>query len=313
MLPDDLHRELARKTAKSIVDHGSIPMATLKESIKLQDKVDELLAKEVEFPEQEPFPEIPEFPSEIAVTNLPEVQKVEVLNFPETQAPVVNISPQVVNVEAPIVNVNQEEVVDELVKIAALLSKDEVKEEASGQTQITDPKGGVVDFKDLFKKLGEQIGSIRSGGSSLSKNLLNQLGAVINPATVEGQADIIANQTNGLQKMQIVDAGGEAVTVTGGKLEVNSAEGGATEVKQDNIESTLNEILSSIKAIAHAKGVAADLRVTLLGGTTAVTGTLTAVTTVTGITNIGGLPATQLIPSNQNMAAILSNINNVTV
>lgn len=58
--PDDSIRELARKTAKSIVDHGSIPMATLKESIKLQDKVDELLAKEVEFPEQEPFPEIPE-------------------------------------------------------------------------------------------------------------------------------------------------------------------------------------------------------------------------------------------------------------
>lgn len=68
--PDDSIRELARKTAKSIVDHGSIPMATLKESIKLQDKVDELLAKEIEFPEQEPFPEIPEFPSEIAVTNL---------------------------------------------------------------------------------------------------------------------------------------------------------------------------------------------------------------------------------------------------
>lgn len=59
--PEDLIRvELAKKTAKSIVDHGSIPMATLKESIKLQDKVDELLSKEIEFPEVEPFPEIPE-------------------------------------------------------------------------------------------------------------------------------------------------------------------------------------------------------------------------------------------------------------
>lgn len=57
--PDSL-RELARKTAKSIVDHGSVPMATLKESIMLKDKVDELLAKEIEFPEVEPFPEIPE-------------------------------------------------------------------------------------------------------------------------------------------------------------------------------------------------------------------------------------------------------------
>lgn len=57
--PESL-RELAKKTAKSIVDHGSIPMATLKESIILQEKVDELLAKEIQFPEVEPFPEIPE-------------------------------------------------------------------------------------------------------------------------------------------------------------------------------------------------------------------------------------------------------------
>lgn len=60
MTPDSPIVALARKTAKSIVDHGSIPMATLKESIKLHDKVDELLAKEIEFPEPQPFPEIPE-------------------------------------------------------------------------------------------------------------------------------------------------------------------------------------------------------------------------------------------------------------
>ncbi len=291
MLPDDLHRELAKKTAKSIVDHGSIPLATLKESILLKDKVDELLAKEIEFPEQEPFPEIPEFPSEIAVTNLPQVQKVEVLNFPENQAPVVNISPQVVNVEAPVVNVNQEEVVDELVKIATLLSREEERQEVSGQTRIADQEGSIIDFKDLFKKLGEQIGSIRSGGSSVSKYLLNQLGVVVNPATQEGQDSIVTAIEN---------------------ITIPAAEGGATELMQDNIESTLNEILSSIRAIAHAKGVAADLRVTLLGGTTAVTGTLTAVTTLANQTNIGGIPAVQLVPSNQNIVSVLSNINNVT-
>lgn len=291
MLPDGLHRELAKKTAKSIVDHGSIPMATLKESILLKDKVDELLAKEIEFPEQEPFPEIPEFPSEISITNLPDVQKVEVLNFPENKAPVVNISPQVVNVEAPVVNVNQEEVVDELVKIATLLSREEERQEVSGQTRIADQEGSIIDFKDLFKKLGEQIGSIRSGGSSVSKYLLNQLGVVVNPATQEGQDSIVTAIEN---------------------ITIPAAKGGATELMQDNIESTLNEILSSIRAIAHAKGVAADLRVTLLGGTTAVTGTLTAVTTLANQTNIGGIPAVQLVPSNQNIVSVLSNINNVT-
>lgn len=60
MTPDSLIVDLAKKTAKSIVDHGSIPMATLKESIKLHDKVDELLKKEVVFPEPQPFPEIKE-------------------------------------------------------------------------------------------------------------------------------------------------------------------------------------------------------------------------------------------------------------
>lgn len=56
--PDDSIRELARKTARSIVDHGSVPMATLKESIILQEKVDTLLNKpDVVIPE---YPEIPE-------------------------------------------------------------------------------------------------------------------------------------------------------------------------------------------------------------------------------------------------------------
>jgi len=80
MLPEDSIRELAKKTAKSIVDHGSIPMATLKESIILKEKVDELLAKEIEFPEPEPFPRFPDYPTEITVTNIPEVQKVEIIN-----------------------------------------------------------------------------------------------------------------------------------------------------------------------------------------------------------------------------------------
>lgn len=73
MQPDNSIRELAKKTAKSIVDHGSIPMATLKESIILQEKVDELLAKEIEFPEQEPFPEIPEVDLTPVIDKLDEI------------------------------------------------------------------------------------------------------------------------------------------------------------------------------------------------------------------------------------------------
>lgn len=71
--PDGHIRELAKKTAKSIVDHGSIPMATLKESIILQEKVDELLAKEIEFPEVEPYPEIPEVDLTPVIDKLEEI------------------------------------------------------------------------------------------------------------------------------------------------------------------------------------------------------------------------------------------------
>lgn len=83
----------------------------------------------------------------------------------------------------------------------------------------------------------------------------------------------------------------------------------STDTNQIEQEETLNEILSAIRAIAGAKGIAADLRVTLLGGTTAVT----TVTTLTGITNIGAQPATTFLPNQQNQTAILSNINNVSV
>lgn len=100
----------------------------------------------------------------------------------------------------------------------------------------------------------------------------------------------------------------------------SSNTGGATSEIQQQQTDILNTIASAVGAVAHAAGTAADIRVTLLGGTTAVTGTLTAVTTVTTVTtvasltnmvNIGSQPATTVIPSLNNTTAILSNINNV--
>jgi hypothetical protein len=76
-------KELTLKAAKSIAEHGSIPLATLKENIIIKDKLDELLSKEIEFPEVEPYPEMPGYPTEMQITNLPEVQKVEIINLPE--------------------------------------------------------------------------------------------------------------------------------------------------------------------------------------------------------------------------------------
>lgn len=83
MSQDDL--KVAR--IKKVLEHGdgphAIPLAQLTESILLNEKLDQLLAKEA--PEMPEYPEIeiPEFPSEITVANLPEVQKVEITNLPK--------------------------------------------------------------------------------------------------------------------------------------------------------------------------------------------------------------------------------------
>ena len=61
-----------------------------------------------------------------------------------------------------------------------------------------------------------------------------------------------SNQTDGSQKTQIVDAGGEAATVTGGKLDVNATidtTGLATSAKQDTGNASLASIDGKITAV----------------------------------------------------------------
>jgi len=99
----------------------------------------------------------------------------------------------------------------------------------------------------------------------------------------------------------------------------------AESIDQGDLLSAINELAQRLGRIATACGIAADLRVTVLGGTTAVTGTLTGVTTVTTVTGvttvstvtnlaqIGAQPATQMIPAIQNQTAIIGNINNLVV
>ena len=76
MRPDDF----IKRRAKKVVDAGmSIPLANLAEQMDTNDKLNILISKEVV------FPEIPEFPNEITISNLPETQKVEVINPVEIQ------------------------------------------------------------------------------------------------------------------------------------------------------------------------------------------------------------------------------------
>ena len=81
----------------------------------------------------------------------------------------------------------------------------------------------------------------------------------------------------------------------------------ALETKQDDQIEVLAEIESAVQAIASTRGIAGDLRVTIVGGSVA------TVSTVTNLTQMGGQPLAPMFQAQSNMAAQFSNINNVII
>lgn len=82
-----------------------------------------------------------------------------------------------------------------------------------------------------------------------------------------------SNQTNGSQKTQVVDAGGEAVTVTGGKLDVNASvdtTGLATSAKQDTIIGHVDGVEGLLTTIDADTGNIVTNSATIAGDTTAI-------------------------------------------
>ena len=83
------------------------------------------------------------------------------------------------------------------------------------------------------------------------------------------------------------------------------------------IAEAIQELVSRLDFLPAVRGIAADLRVTLLSGVVTTVTTVTTVSTVTSITtlanqtNIGGFSASPLMQNNQNTLAIASNINNI--
>lgn len=89
--------------------------------------------------------------------------------------------------------------------------------------------------------------------------------------------------------------------------------GAATETQQIIQGEVLEEIEHAIQSIASAKGVAGDIRVTILSGTVTTVSTVTTVTTLSNQSSMGGWTASSLVPAISNTTAVLSNINNVGV
>lgn len=97
------------------------------------------------------------------------------------------------------------------------------------------------------------------GGGGSSTPTINGAVPVVNPdgSNISGGGGgggdaSAANQTSGAQKTQIVDAGGDAVTVTGGKLDVNASvdtTGLATSAKQDTQQTALDAIKTAVEVL----------------------------------------------------------------
>lgn len=110
---------------------------------------------------------------------------------------------------------------------------------------VSSTTSGVVKINNAIRLVDNTTGSQLSiiGGKA-------QVDATVSIDTTGLATD--ANQTNGNQKTQIVDAGGDAVTVTGGKLDVNAAidtTGLATSAKQDTGNTSLSSIDGKITAV----------------------------------------------------------------
>lgn len=82
------------------------------------------------------------------------------------------------------------------------------------------------------------------------------------------------------------------------------------------IASAIQELVERLNFLPSVRGIAADLRVTLLSGTVSTVTTVTTVSTVSNVANqtqIGGYSAASVVQAAQNQAAILSCINNIKV
>lgn len=312
------------------------------------DQVSQAIAKlPTEYPEFPGFPEAPEQREDVKVTNLSELKEY----FGEVVTAVGNLQTSIkfdpkIEVKPADVTVNEKEVdLAPVVKGLASLEKAfraiktpnfDTSEIIGGLNKVSQTINGlsfpvpnyVLPFKDASGAAVQvqldadgKIPVASAGGTGLTDT---ELRASPVPVSVSGVATAAA-QTDGTQKIQIVDAGGDAVTVTGGKLDVNSAApvGGATEAKQDSqitlatqletLTETLQELVQRLAPLAGAMrntaqlGVIGSVAVTS-APSTAVTGPITSAQSIAEKA-VAGISYPEKVAIT-NLTAIQSNINN---
>lgn len=98
------------------------------------------------------------------------------------------------------------------------------------------------------------------------------------------------------------------------KLQVEDVTSAEEQQELAVISQAIQELVARLDFLPSVRGIAADLRVTLLSGVVTTVSTVTTVTTVSTLanqTNMGGFSTSAFIQNNQNQTAIMSNINNI--
>lgn len=141
-------------------------------------------------------------------------------------------------------------------------------------------------------------------------------------ATAANQATIIGHVDGIEPLLATIDADTSIIAgaVSGNEMQVFDSQGLAEQQELAIIAESIQELVSRLDFLPSVRGIAADLRVTLLSGVVTTVSTVTTVTTVSTVTsvttlanqtNMGGFSASALVQNNQNNVAINSNINNI--
>ena len=141
-------------------------------------------------------------------------------------------------------------------------------------------------------------------------------------STAANQSTIIGHVDGIESLLTTIDADTSTIAgaVSGNQMQVFDSQGLAEQQELAIIAEAIQELVSRLDFLPSVRGIAADLRVTLLSGVVTTVSTVTTVTTVSTVTsvttlanqtNMGGFSTSALIQNNQNNIAIISNINNV--
>lgn len=243
-----MDKNLKRKIEKVTKNNGDVSLAQLETTIDLMDKIEELKSAiesipETIIPEYPEYPEYPEFPSSFEVTNIPEVQKVELINPPKEK--------------------DDKEQLKLLKQIADELKKKEdyaydieidaaLKEQLRGYTPVKD-----VDYFD--GKDGTEITreEIRAKLESFDKEE-DKLDISAIKGAEELVLDIVKDKISKIPKPKI----------TGGFRDTSSSSGGVAESFEtvsknlDASSATLNYTGDNLTSIVYANGITKTLSYT---------------------------------------------------